>query len=834
MSAEIVKPSALAPAIPGAPHAPDDSTTSALQIPEIVEKGTLMTKVSDKGQKRVTFRIDPDEGTILYKSRKNGIVPIEVIKELRSGKDARYYRAQYKLPEDAEARWITIIYILQGAYKTLHILADTQEAFAEWNTTLKKLYAVRQGLTAGVGNTEIRQAIWERQYWKGADEEGDQQLDFDDIERLCKRLHANLKTSEIQAFFKQADADSKGYLDFATFQKFVKLLKRRTDIEEIYERISGEYDGKFDQDTFERFLKVNQKETYSPDEFKAIWEKYSSSVTDPAKPNEPAILMTLEGFTSFLFSSDNSAFAEQGKAVWQDMTRPMAEYFISSSHNTYLVGHQLVGVSTIEGYIRALLHSCRSVELDIWEGDDEPMIYHGKTFTTKVSLRDICSAIAKYAFVTSPYPLLISAEVHCGVAQQEKIVDIMTQAFGDSLIQAPVEGRPTLTELPSPDQLKHKILLKAKNLFVVQKLTEAQAKLAAEKAVLEAEASSTSSSDEDPTKKDVVTGLKDKWNKLRGKDPNAPAGKKTIKMSFRLASLLVYTVGVKWHGIGGDGVDYAPEHIFSLSENSANKLLKASMTDLIEHDRTHLVRIYPKGTRVNSTNYEPHRYWAAGCQVVAINWQTFDMGYVMNQAMFQRNGRSGFVLKPQALRSPEGELLKKRTQHFLDVRVISAQQLPPLRDSKGQEVFDKSIPDPFVEVSLLIPDWTHSPFLPESSKIAGAKYSPPTDATATSATSARTITFKTKVVRDNGFNPVWNEHLHLPFDCVGGMTDLIFVKFTVRQKGKDDEDDEPIAIYCVPLGSLKQGYRHLPLHDSQMTQHLFSTLFVEIGVREVD
>lgn len=93
-------------------------------------------------------------------------------------------------------------------------------------------------------------------------------------------------------------------------------------------------------------------------------------------------------------------------------------------------------------------------------------------------------------------------------------------------------------------------------------------------------------------------------------------------MSLRLASLLVYTVGVKCHGVDSE-VEYAPEHIFSLSENSANRLMKASIQDLVKHNHTHLVRIYPKGTRVSSTNYEPHRYWAAGCQVVAINWQTF-------------------------------------------------------------------------------------------------------------------------------------------------------------------------------------------------------------------
>jgi len=72
--------------------------------------------------------------------------------------------------------------------------------------------------------------------------------------------------------------------------------------------------------------------------------------------------MTLDTFTLFLLSPDNSAFADQHRDIWHDMTRPLPEYFISSSHNTYLVGHQLVGDSTIEGYIRALLHGCRSVE----------------------------------------------------------------------------------------------------------------------------------------------------------------------------------------------------------------------------------------------------------------------------------------------------------------------------------------------------------------------------------------------------------------------------------------------------------------------------------------
>jgi phosphatidylinositol phospholipase C delta len=105
--------------------------------------------------------------------------------------------------------------------------------------------------------------------------------------------------------------------------------------------------------------------------------------------------------------------------------------------------------------------------VDIYDGDEEPVIFHGKTLTSKVSLREVCQAIMKYAFVTSPYALLISAEVHCGLEQQDKMVEIMTTVFGEALIQAPVEGRPRIQFLPSPEDLKGKFLLKVSHTFSV-------------------------------------------------------------------------------------------------------------------------------------------------------------------------------------------------------------------------------------------------------------------------------------------------------------------------------------------------------------------------------
>jgi phosphatidylinositol phospholipase C delta len=97
-------------------------------------------------------------------------------------------------------------------------------------------------------------------------------------------------------------------------------------------------------------------------------------------------------------------------------------------------------------------------------------------------------------------------------------------------------------------------------------------------------------------------------------------------MSLPLVGLLVYTVGVKCRGLNKKE-QYAVEHVFSLSEKQANRMLKESLTDLIKHNRTHVVRVYPNGTRLSSSNYEPHRYWASGTQLVAINWQTFGTSY---------------------------------------------------------------------------------------------------------------------------------------------------------------------------------------------------------------
>ncbi|XP_026206755.1 1-phosphatidylinositol 4,5-bisphosphate phosphodiesterase epsilon-1 isoform X2 [Anabas testudineus] len=211
------------------------------------------------------------------------------------------------------------------------------------------------------------------------------------------------------------------------------------------------------------FLVNCQREHLSYDEILSIIQKF-----EPSSSMRQMGWMSFEGFARFLMDKDNFASRiEETQMNPQELQYPLSYYYIESSHNTYLTGHQLKGESSVELYSHVLLQGCRSVELDCWDGDDGmPVIYHGHTLTTKIPFKDVVEAINRAAFVNSDMPVILSIENHCSLPQQRKMAEIFKTVFGERLVtrflfESDFSDDP---HLPSPLQLRGRILLKNKKL----------------------------------------------------------------------------------------------------------------------------------------------------------------------------------------------------------------------------------------------------------------------------------------------------------------------------------------------------------------------------------
>ncbi|GBO98499.1 1-phosphatidylinositol 4,5-bisphosphate phosphodiesterase classes I and II [Eumeta japonica] len=99
----------------------------------------------------------------------------------------------------------------------------------------------------------------------------------------------------------------------------------------------------------------------------------------------------------------------------------------------------------------------------------------------------------------------------------------------------------------------------------------------------------------------------------------------------------------------------------SFDEKQATTLLKERPIEFVNYNKQQLSRVYPAGTRFDSSNFMPQVFWNAGCQLVALNFQTLDLAMQLNLGIFEYNKRCGYLLKPEFMRRKKTYVLNERT-----------------------------------------------------------------------------------------------------------------------------------------------------------------------------
>ncbi|KAL3301552.1 phosphatidylinositol-specific phospholipase C [Colletotrichum asianum] len=344
-----------------------------------------------------------------------------------------------------------------------------------------------------------------------------------------------------------------------------------------------------------------------------------------------------------------------------DRSHPLPEYFISSSHNTYLLAHQLYGSSSAEAYEDTLRAGARCVEIDAWDNPDnkdEPKVTHGYTLVSHIPFRAVCETIRdvvdQEARDPNPAaPILLSLENHCDPEGQMRLVHIMKGVFGDRLLSKAVrEKGHAEQEGDSPvrlEELGNKIVLIVEYHFPG-----------------EPDDSSSSSDDEDEEERKNHEAYKAKKK----------AAPKTLIVP-ELEALGVYAQSVKpvdnsWYeDILKDGPHH---HLINVSESGLASHMPEASDKISRHNAQHLMRVFPKGTRISSKNLHPVPFWGVGAQICALNWQTFGASMQLNEALF--SGSEGFILKPAALRAGGSGHLDSGGKKKLRLHVGGATDVP--------------------------------------------------------------------------------------------------------------------------------------------------------------
>ncbi|KAK1880577.1 Inactive phospholipase C-like protein 2 [Dissostichus eleginoides] len=407
-------------------------------------------------------------------------ISLASIREVRTGRNTETFRTSGVYEQISEDCAFSIIY--GEMYESLDLVANSAEVANIWVTGLRYLMQYgKHALDMLASSQDSLRLGWLEQLFSSAADSDDLEEDVEGLRlqlavKLIRSVNPGVGGGKVELRFKELQrvrtsmsgltlenesgakdpGDNKrpiGRNERVTKQDFIKVFHDFCTRPEIYFLLVQFSSNKEFLDTKDlmRFLEAEQGMAQVSEEtsLKLILSH------EPSEEGRQQGYLSLDGFTSYLTSAECHLFDKEHDGVCQDMTQPLSHYYISSSHNTYLIEDQFRGPSDISGYIRALKMGCRCVEVDVWDGPDgEPVVCTGHSLSPPLLLHCVLDAIGRFAFVASHYPLIVCIENHCSVQQQQVMWQHLVKILGEKLyVDPPYEGK---SYLPSPHALRNR------------------------------------------------------------------------------------------------------------------------------------------------------------------------------------------------------------------------------------------------------------------------------------------------------------------------------------------------------------------------------------------